>query len=40
MSVISGIVADESINCHNVHESGIHSLWKIIGNKFTDVKFK
>lgn len=37
ISILSSIVADESINCHNVHESVIHSLPKIIGNQFADV---
>ncbi|XP_054714645.1 uncharacterized protein LOC129224244 [Uloborus diversus] len=40
MSISNGIVADESINCHNAYEIGTDSLSKIVGNNFADVKLK
>lgn len=40
MSISSGIVADENINCHNAYEVGVYCLSTIVGNNFDDVTFK
>ncbi|GBL77670.1 hypothetical protein AVEN_152897-1 [Araneus ventricosus] len=40
ISIASGIVADESINCRNAYEIGVYCLSKTAGNNFAVVTFK
>ncbi|XP_026482212.1 uncharacterized protein LOC113389378 [Ctenocephalides felis] len=40
MSISTGMIGDEEINCHMSHEIGTASISKIIGADFNTVKFK
>lgn len=40
MPISTGITGGEKIDCHKAFEKGIHSIAKIIGNNFSDVKFQ
>ncbi|KMQ87541.1 hypothetical protein RF55_13145 [Lasius niger] len=39
MSIATGIIGDEKINCHNAHNIGTTAMEKKIGNNFNDIKF-
>ena len=40
MSIASGVVGDEKINCHNAREVGIASMTGMIGQTFNNIKLK
>jgi hypothetical protein len=40
ISVTSGVVGDERINCHMAQEMGITSIYRIINSCFQSVKFR
>lgn len=40
VSIASGVVGDEKINCYKAREVGLGSMTKIIGKTFNDIKFK
>ena len=40
VSISTGLMGDETINCHLAVEAGMSSISKIIGNNFSDVKFQ
>lgn len=39
MSIFSGIVGNQSINCHRAYEVGMQSVESVVGNNFENVKF-
>ncbi|GBN73034.1 hypothetical protein AVEN_44198-1 [Araneus ventricosus] len=40
ISIASGVVGDEKINCHNAREVGITSMTKMFGQTFNNIKLK
>lgn len=40
MSISTGVIGDEKINCHQAYEIGMESIANIIGSNFKEIKFK
>ncbi|GBN60056.1 hypothetical protein AVEN_141910-1 [Araneus ventricosus] len=40
ISIASGVVGDEQINCHNARKVGITSMTKMFGQTFNNIKLK
>ncbi|GBM10337.1 hypothetical protein AVEN_141917-1 [Araneus ventricosus] len=40
ISIASGVVGDEKINCHNASKVGITSMTKLFGQTFNNIKLK
>ena len=40
VSISTGVIGDDKVNCHNAKEIGLQSMEKIIGEKFNNLKFK
>ncbi|GBM29012.1 hypothetical protein AVEN_66416-1 [Araneus ventricosus] len=40
ISIASGIVGEEKINCHNIREVGITSVTRMFGQTFNNIKLK
>ncbi|CAH1113393.1 unnamed protein product [Psylliodes chrysocephalus] len=40
LSIVSGVVGGNNINCHKAYEVGITSMFKMIGQTFNNIKLK